>query len=96
MSGVMSVSAMENKGVVMSAEQFILRKFLNEGCVNNYECIDKRVTTRLGAYIHRLRNRGLNIHTQENFNGTKNTFYFLVNAKEKARVKELLQRKKAV
>ncbi|EOB4859233.1 helix-turn-helix domain-containing protein [Campylobacter jejuni] len=44
--------------------------------MDNFYCIDKRITTRLGAYIYNLRNKGYEIETVRN-KETRNTFYIL-------------------
>ncbi|EHV1413903.1 hypothetical protein K0C29_001834, partial [Campylobacter jejuni] len=46
------------------------------GIIDNFYCIDKRITTRLGAYIYNLRNKGYEIETVRN-KETRNTFYIL-------------------
>ncbi|RTJ20996.1 helix-turn-helix domain-containing protein [Campylobacter jejuni] len=57
-------------------EKIVLELLLKNGIINNFYCIDKRITTRLGAYIYNLRNKGYEIETVRN-KDTRNTFYIL-------------------
>ncbi|HDZ4931892.1 TPA: hypothetical protein RTF91_000823 [Campylobacter jejuni] len=57
-------------------EKIVLGLLLKNGVVDNFYCINKRITTRLGAYIYNLRNKGYAIETIRNKN-TRNTFYIL-------------------
>ncbi|EDP6116916.1 hypothetical protein FWZ72_07825 [Campylobacter jejuni] len=60
----------------ISQEKQVLNILLNKGKIDNFYCIDKRITTRLGAYIYNLRNKGYEIETVRN-KETRNTFYIL-------------------
>ncbi|ECQ5318956.1 TPA: hypothetical protein R5361_001806 [Campylobacter coli] len=60
----------------ISQEKQVLNILLNKGKIDNFYCIDKRITTRLGAYIYNLRNKGYEIETVKN-KETRNTFYIL-------------------
>ncbi|EKS7395418.1 hypothetical protein QCJ98_001197 [Campylobacter coli] len=42
----------------ISQEKQVLNILLNKGKIDNFYCIDTRITTRLGAYIYNLRNKG--------------------------------------
>ncbi|EAJ8348948.1 hypothetical protein FCU19_05725 [Campylobacter jejuni] len=57
----------------------VLGLLLKNGTVDNFYCIDKRITTRLGAYIYNLRIKGYEIETVRN-KETRNTFYILKSA----------------
>ncbi|EAH7746955.1 hypothetical protein EPG13_06560 [Campylobacter coli] len=57
-------------------EKIVLELLLKNGIIDNFYCIDKRITTRLGAYIYNLRNKGYAIETVRN-KETRNTFYIL-------------------
>ncbi len=46
-----------------SNKQIILEIFNKQGYVDNYYCIDKRITTRLGAVMHLLKEDGLVFET---------------------------------
>lgn len=57
---------------------------LTHGVIDNYACWDKRITNRLGGYIHVLRRDGWNIETKRGWElpkwtqkNKKNTYYFL-------------------
>ncbi|MEQ4368798.1 helix-turn-helix domain-containing protein [Campylobacter jejuni] len=63
----------------ISQEKQVLNILLNKGKIDNFYCIDKRITTRLGAYIYNLRNKGYEIETVRN-KETRNTFYILKSA----------------
>lgn len=67
--------------VLKQVERILLR----DHKIDNFFCIDTRLTTRLGAYIYTLRNKGYNILTMRNYDNTKNTFYFLVKQPKKAK-----------
>ncbi|EAI3054755.1 hypothetical protein A6E36_06865 [Campylobacter coli] len=56
----------------ISQEKQVLNILLNKGKIDNFYCIDTRITTRLGAYIYNLRT----IETVRN-KETRNTFYIL-------------------
>ncbi len=63
----------------------IQKRLLKEKVIDNYYCIDKRLTTRLSDAIFKLRNEGWNIETvrgHEMPNWTlknkKNTYYKLI------------------
>ncbi len=60
----------------LKQEQRVLNILLNTGQVDNFYCINNRITTRLGAYIYNLRNKGYVIETTRN-KETKNTHYIL-------------------
>ncbi|HIH2117115.1 TPA: helix-turn-helix domain-containing protein [Campylobacter coli] len=60
----------------ISQEKQVLNILLNKGKIDNFYCIDKRITTRLGAYIYNLRIKGYKIETVRN-KETRNTFYIL-------------------
>ncbi|EOH9847943.1 helix-turn-helix domain-containing protein [Campylobacter jejuni] len=60
-------------------EKIVLGLLLKNGTVDNFYCIDKRITTRLGAYIYNLRIKGYEIETVRN-KETRNTFYILKSA----------------
>ncbi|EQA3513747.1 helix-turn-helix domain-containing protein [Campylobacter coli] len=60
----------------ISQEKQVLNILLNKGKIDNFYCIDTRITTRLGAYIYNLRNKGYAIETVRN-KETRNTFYIL-------------------
>ncbi|EPA9041802.1 helix-turn-helix domain-containing protein [Campylobacter coli] len=53
-----------------------LKYFIKQRKIDNFYCIDTRITTRLGAYIYNLRNKGYTIETVRN-KETRNTFYIL-------------------
>ncbi|EAI2187240.1 hypothetical protein E2F61_04635 [Campylobacter jejuni] len=57
-------------------EKIVLELLLKNGIIDNFYRIDKRITTRLGAYIYNLRNKGYEIETVRN-KETRNTFYIL-------------------
>ncbi|ELF1517342.1 hypothetical protein RBO73_001249 [Campylobacter jejuni] len=57
-------------------EKIVLELLLKNGIIDNFYWIDKRITTRLGAYIYNLRNKGYEIETVRN-KETRNTFYIL-------------------
>lgn len=63
--------------------------------IDNFFCIDTRLTTRLGAYIHILRTKGYDIQTQRNYENTRNTFYFLIKAPKQRLFKNLNSNTKA-
>lgn len=42
----------------MTAKKKIIDILNTEGMVDNFYCIDNRITTRLGAYINKLRKQG--------------------------------------
>ncbi|TBR79834.1 hypothetical protein DU473_06690 [Campylobacter novaezeelandiae] len=60
----------------ISREKQILNILLNKGKIDNFYCIDTRITTRLGAYICNLRNKGYIIETQRS-KESRNTYYIL-------------------
>ncbi|KJD21143.1 hypothetical protein TM01_08950 [Campylobacter jejuni subsp. jejuni] len=60
-------------------EKIVLELLLKNGIIDNFYYIDKRITTRLGAYIYNLRNKGYEIETVRN-KETRNTFYILKSA----------------
>ncbi|EOH7524631.1 helix-turn-helix domain-containing protein [Campylobacter jejuni] len=60
-------------------EKIVLGLLLKNGTVDNFYCIDKRITARLGAYIYNLRIKGYEIETVRN-KETRNTFYILKSA----------------
>lgn len=60
----------------ISQEKQVLNILLNKGKIDNFYCIDTRITTRLGAYIYNLRIKGYEIETVRN-KETRNTFYIL-------------------
>ncbi|EAC1928935.1 hypothetical protein KHU25_001751 [Campylobacter coli] len=60
----------------ISQEKQVLNILLNKGKIDNFYCIDTRITKRLGAYIYNLRNKGYAIETVRN-KETRNTFYIL-------------------
>ncbi|HFF9192992.1 TPA: helix-turn-helix domain-containing protein [Campylobacter coli] len=62
--------------ITISQEKQVLNILLNKGKIDNFYCIDARITTRLGAYIYNLRNKGYEIETVRN-KETRNTFYIL-------------------
>lgn len=57
----------------------ILRK---EGSIDNFYCIDNRITTRLGATIHLLRQEGWEIEGHK-IPDSKNWIYTLVSEPKK-------------
>ncbi|EAK7758736.1 hypothetical protein E7M73_06190 [Campylobacter coli] len=63
----------------ISQEKQVLNILLNKGKIDNFYCIDTRITTRLGAYIYNLRIKGYEIETVRN-KETRNTFYILKSA----------------
>lgn len=60
-------------------EKIVLELLLKNGIIDNFYCIDERITTRLGAYIYNLRNKGYTIETVRS-KETRNTFYILKSA----------------
>ncbi|EGK8212140.1 hypothetical protein IO479_001359 [Campylobacter coli] len=62
--------------ITISQEKQVLNILLNKGKIDNFYCIDARITTRLGAYIYNLRNKGYAIETIRN-KDNRNTFYIL-------------------
>ena len=45
----------------MNATSWVKNKLLKDGFVTNWECIDQRITIRLGAIIFKLRQAGWKI-----------------------------------
>jgi len=60
----------------------ILTILRRDGSIDNFYCIDSRLTTRLGAFIHKLKEEGL-IDLDEEKSGyienTKNYRYYIKN-----------------
>ncbi|WP_348518080.1 helix-turn-helix domain-containing protein [Campylobacter sp. CCS1377] len=59
-----------------SQKRRVLNILLSKGCVDNFYCIDARITTRLGAYICDFRKAGFIIETVRN-KESRNTWYYL-------------------
>lgn len=64
----------------MTQKERIKEILLRDGRVDNFYCIDNRITIRLGAIIERLRHEGWEI-TGDYLEGTKNFCYTLVREK---------------
>ncbi|MBZ7974617.1 helix-turn-helix domain-containing protein [Campylobacter molothri] len=60
----------------LTQEAQILNILLEKGEIDNFFCLDKRISIRLGAYIYNLRNKGYVIETHHN-KKTRNTTYIL-------------------
>ena len=58
----------------MKATSWVKNKLLKDGFVTNWECIDQRITIRLGAIIFKLRQAGWKIDG-DFIEGTKNFKY---------------------
>jgi len=58
----------------MNATSWVKNKLIKDGFVTNWECIDKRITTRLGSIICNLRQAGWEIDG-DFIDGTKNFKY---------------------
>ena len=58
----------------MKATSWVKNKLLKDGFVTNWECIDQRITTRLGSIICNLRQAGWYIYVYF-IDGTKNFKY---------------------
>lgn len=58
----------------MRATNWVKNKLLKDGFVTNWECIDQRITIRLGAIIFKLRQAGWKIDG-DFIDGTKNFKY---------------------
>jgi hypothetical protein len=61
----------------MTQRQTILKILKEKGVVDNYYCIDNRLTIRLGAIIEVLRKQGYQIETKM---VEKNCHYYLLNS----------------
>lgn len=64
----------------MNATSWVKNKLINDGFVTNWECIDQRITIRLGAIIFKLRQAGWKIDG-DFIDGTKN-FKYIYKGKE--------------
>lgn len=60
-----------------TAKQQIIDILFRDGAIDNYFCIDNRLTTRLGAYINSLSKQGWEF-TGDYLKGTKNYQYNVV------------------
>lgn len=58
----------------MNATSWVKNKLIKDGFVTNWECIDQRITIRLGAIIFKLRQAGWKIDG-DFIDGTKNFKY---------------------
>ena len=58
----------------MTQRQKIEEILLRDGQVDNYHCLDNRLTIRLGAIIHVMRNEGYKIRSEMR---NKNCVYIL-------------------
>lgn len=58
----------------MTSKQTIIEILRKEGEIDNHYCIDRRITTRLGAVIHKLKQQGWDFDTVINHQ-TKNCTY---------------------
>ena len=65
---------------MIGAHQTITDLFISKGYVSNWECIDRRITTRLSSVIERLRKRGWVVRTEIKDN--KDCIYHLVSRPE--------------
>lgn len=65
----------------MSIKEQVKEILLNKGKIDNFYCIDTRLTTRLGAIINLLKNEGMEFDEEKSgyINGTKNWRYYLKN-----------------
>lgn len=66
----------------MTNKAKIEAKLRKDGYVDNFWCIDNRITTRLGAVVHVLREEGWAFDEERGgyLPGTKNWRYYLVDA----------------
>lgn len=60
----------------MTSKQTIINILNKEGEIDNHYCIDRRITTRLGAVIHKLKTEGWDFDTVINHQ-TKNCNYIV-------------------
>lgn len=62
-------------------DDIVLRILMKEGKIDNFRCINERITIRLGAIIHSLKEKGkLGMLDEERsgyIQGTKNYCYYL-------------------
>lgn len=75
----------------MNKKNIIKNKLKKDGFVDNFWCIENKITTRLGAYILELKKDGFIFDDNKSgyIKNTKNWAYYLKN-KEKTRKVEFL------
>lgn len=66
----------------MTIKEKIKKRLREDGSVDNFACIDERLTTRLGAFIHLLRQEGWEIDGHK-IPDSKNWIYTLVSEPKK-------------
>lgn len=65
----------------ITAKDKIIHRLIENGEVDNFWCIDNRITTRLGAFIFVLKQQGYEF-TEGFIDGTKNFRYTLTKLPE--------------
>ena len=72
-------------------QQIVEERVLETGAVDNFWCIDNRITTRLGAVICRMRDEGWHFDDEKSgyINVTKNWRYVLKQAPAPKTIKML-------
>jgi len=76
----------------MTAKQKIINRIIETGQVDNHWAIDNRITTRLGAVIHKLKKQGWDFETK--MQDDKNCIY--VVTKKPTEISEINSPKEAV